>query len=123
MAFFCEEFRGEGWFLIDQPIVHILIFLPDAFVVHDCADSAISTLNGDKLGEVDGFHFIERLGFLLALECAEIGKLRERGNTFMLEILLRWRSLVRSTSFLYTTRLATGISLFITYIIIAPPVS
>lgn len=123
MAFLSEELRGKGWFLIDQSIVHILVFLPDALLMHDCADSPVATLDRDELGEVHGFHFVERLGLLLALECAQVGELRGEGSTFMLEILLRWRSLARSTSFLWMTRLATGISLFITYIIIAPPVS
>lgn len=123
VPFLSEEFRGEGGFLIDQPIVHILIFLTDALLVDDCADSPIATLDGDEPGKVHLLHFVERLGLLLALESAQIGELREEGSTFMLEILLRWRSLARSTSFLCTTRLATGISLFITYIIIAPPVS
>ena len=36
-------------------------------------------------------------------------------HTFMLLILLKWKSLARYSYFLWMTRLATGISLFIDY--------
>lgn len=100
MAFLSEDLGGEGGFLVDQPIVHILIFLPDAYFIHDCTDAAVTAFDRDKLGEVHGLHLIERLNFLLGLECAQIRELREGGSTFILEILLRWRSLARYTSFL-----------------------
>ena len=117
-AFFCEEFRGEGGFLVDKAIVYILIFFSNAFLLHDSPDTPVAIFEREQSGEFGLFHHASRPSVLLALEGTEVGELHAGGDTFMSFILLRWKSLARSSCFLWITRLATGISLFIDYLYI-----
>ena len=99
--------------MVDQSRIQVLVFLTNFVIVHYGLDALVSALNGKEFVIIRLLDLLRGLCLRPALERADIGKLNGSKGTFMLMMRLRWRSLTRSNSFLWTTRFTMGIYLFI----------